>query len=80
MGGAESEDDRPEDVVGSGPRPARVQASGGNAGPVYGLGVIGAMVWYWQTADNPRDRAVGVLKAFTWPAFLVYHALKFFRA
>ena len=49
-------------------------ASPGEA--VYGLGLIGALVWYWQQAQNPGERAVGVLKALVWPAFLVYDALK----
>lgn len=47
--------------------------SGGS--PVYGLGVIGAWVYYWKRADTPRDRAVGLAKGLVWPAFLVYEAL-----
>ena len=43
---------------------------------VYGLGLIGALVWYWQQAQSPGERAVSVLKALVWPAFLVYDALK----
>ena len=43
---------------------------------VYGLGLIGALVWYWQRAQNPGERAASVLKALVWPAFLVYDALK----
>jgi hypothetical protein len=43
---------------------------------VYGLGLIGALVWYWQQAHTPGERAVSVLKALVWPAFLVYDALK----
>ena len=49
-------------------------ASPGEA--VYGLGLIGALVWYWQQAQSPRERAVSVLKALVWPAFLVYDAHK----
>lgn len=48
----------------------------GGSGAVYGLGMIGALIWYWRHADSPRDRALGVLKAFVWPAFLVYEALE----
>ena len=47
--------------------------SGGS--PVYGLGVIGAWVYYWKRADTPRERAVGLAKGLVWPAFLVYEAL-----
>ena len=44
--------------------------------PVYGLGLIGAAVWFWQQADDAAGRARGVLKAFAWPAFLVYAAFR----
>ena len=44
--------------------------SGGS--PVYGLGFIGALVWYWRQAHDPQERAKAVLKAMVWPAFLVY--------
>jgi hypothetical protein len=49
-------------------------ASPGEA--VYGLGLVGALVWYWQQAQSPGERAVSVAKALVWPAFLVYDALK----
>lgn len=42
---------------------------------VYGLGLIGALVWYWQNTDG-GGRALGVLKAIVWPAFLVYEAFR----
>ena len=42
---------------------------------VYGLGLIGALCWYWQSTHG-SGRAVGVLKAIVWPAFLVYEAFK----
>jgi hypothetical protein len=48
----------------------------GGSGAVYGLGLIGALVWYWRHADSPGGRALGVLKALVWPAFLVYGALE----
>lgn len=45
-------------------------------GAVYGLGLIGALVWFWQQADGFGEHVVAVLKALVWPAFLVYDALK----
>jgi hypothetical protein len=45
-------------------------------GAVYGLGLIGALVWYWRQAEEPSDFVVGVLKALVWPAFLVYKAFE----
>ena len=46
----------------------------GNA--VFGLGMIGALVYYLQEADGFWAGVVGILKALVWPAFLVYHLLK----
>lgn len=51
------------------------QASGG---AVYGLGMIGAAVYYIDQATTFGAGVVGFLKALVWPAFLVYSALKFF--
>jgi len=46
--------------------------SGGN--PVYGLGVIGAWVYFWQRAETSRERILGIFKGLVWPAFLVYES------
>lgn len=43
---------------------------------VYGLGLIGAAVYYISTATSFWMGVVGFLKALFWPAFLVYDALK----
>lgn len=51
----------------------------GGGGAVYGLGLIGALVWFWQQANGFGEHLVGVLKAFVWPAFLVYDAFKALR-
>jgi hypothetical protein len=45
-------------------------------GAVYGLGLIGALVWYWRQADESGEYLVAVLKALVWPAFLVYEAFR----
>jgi len=52
-------------------------AQGGGA--VYGLGLIGALVWFWRQADGVGEHVIGVLKALVWPAFLVYGAFKALR-
>ena len=44
-------------------------------GGVYGLGFIGALVYYIQTATGFWNGALGVLKALIWPAMLVYKLL-----
>ncbi len=49
----------------------------GPAGAGYGLGVIGAAVYYISTATGFWMGVLGFLKALVWPAFLVYGLLKF---
>lgn len=44
---------------------------------VYGLGLIGAAVYYIQNATSFVDGLLGVLKALVWPAFLVHKLLVF---
>lgn len=43
---------------------------------VYGLGFIGAAIFYISTATTFWVGVLGFLKALVWPAFLVYEALK----
>ena len=43
---------------------------------VYGLGFIGATVYYISNATSFSLGVLGFLKAIVWPAFLVYDALK----
>jgi hypothetical protein len=43
---------------------------------VYGVGMIGAAIYYISTATGFGMGLLGVLKAFVWPAFLVFEALK----
>lgn len=45
----------------------------GSGDAVYGLGMIGAWVYFWKVSDTPADKAVGILKGVVWPA-LVYEA------
>lgn len=45
------------------------------AGGVYGLGFIGAAIYYIQIATGFWDGVLGVLKALVWPAFLVHKLL-----
>ena len=48
----------------------------GSASAVYGLGFIGALVYYISAATGFWAGAFGVLKSIVWPAILVYEALK----
>ena len=49
-------------------------------GGVYGLGFLGAVIYYISTATSFLVGVIGVLKAIVWPAFLVYYLLKFLGA
>lgn len=44
---------------------------------VYGLGFIGALIYFIQHATTFWIGALGVLKAVVWPAFLVYKLFEF---
>jgi hypothetical protein len=43
---------------------------------VYGLGFIGAAIYFISQATGFWIGVLGFLKAIVWPAFLVYEALK----
>lgn len=49
----------------------------GVSGGVYGLGFIGAVVYFIQHAATLAAGVIGFLKALVWPAFLVYKLLEF---
>ena len=46
------------------------------AGAVYGLGLIGAAIYFISASTGFWMGVVGLLKALVWPAFLVYEAFK----
>lgn len=43
---------------------------------VYGLGLIGAAIFFISHATSFWTGVLGFLKAIVWPAFLVYEAFK----
>lgn len=49
-----------------------------SGGAVYGLGMIGAAIYFISKATTFWLGVLGFLKALVWPAMLVYHALKYF--
>ncbi|MBU2496431.1 MAG: hypothetical protein KJ767_00025 [Nanoarchaeota archaeon] len=53
------------------------RSCGSCGGAIYGLGFIGALVYYISTATGFWMGVLGVLKALVWPAFLVFNLLKF---
>lgn len=46
---------------------------------LYGLGFIGAAIYFIQHADSFWVGVLGVLKAMVWPAMLVYKLLEFLK-
>ncbi|MBV6640048.1 MAG: hypothetical protein KI791_05005 [Cyclobacteriaceae bacterium] len=59
-------------------KPERVNNHSGNA--VYGLGLIGAAIYYIGNASGFWMGLLGLLKAIVWPAFLVYEWLQYLGA
>jgi hypothetical protein len=49
-------------------------------GAVYGLGIIGAAIYFISTAASFWLGVLGFLKAIVWPVFLVFEALKYLGA
>jgi len=47
-------------------------AAGGGA--IYGIGILGAWVWFWQQADGFWWHVWAVVEGILWPAYLVYQA------
>jgi hypothetical protein len=54
----------------------KIQDSAPASGAVYGLGLIGAAIYFISTATSFWIGVLGFLKAIVWPVFLVYEAFK----
>jgi len=50
---------------------------GGGSDTVYGLGVIGACMYYMKGADTPQEKVKAFFKALIWPVTLVHDLFKF---
>lgn len=48
----------------------------GCTGGFYFLGFLGAVIYYISTASGFWMGVLGILKAFVWPAFLIFELLK----
>ena len=44
--------------------------------PMYGIGVVGAAVYFWQHGATMGDKLFGILKAMVWPAFAVFKLME----
>jgi len=54
-----------------------MQYQGSSSDAVYGIGLIGAWVYYIGRATTTQERIKGFFKGFAWPAFVVYRLLEF---
>ncbi len=52
---------------------------GGGGGAVYGLGLIGAVIYYFQHSVVFMDYVIGFLKALVWPAFLIHKVFELLK-
>ena len=50
-----------------------------SGGAIYGLGIIGAAVYFISNAVGLWMGVLGILKAIVWPAILVYEMLDYFQ-
>jgi hypothetical protein len=56
--------------------------SGNNAGAaagsgaIYGLGILGAWVWFWQQADGFWEYVFVFFQGVFWPAFMVHDVFR----
>lgn len=48
-----------------------------SGGAVYGLGLIGALVYFISTAGGFWMGVLGVLKAIVWPAILIFELMSY---
>ncbi len=69
-----------ESTENSRPQQTRYHYKSGGSSAVYGLGLIGALIYYIQHASTFWIGVLGFLKALVWPAFLVYDLLKFLHS
>jgi hypothetical protein len=55
-------------------------ATGDVGGAIYVLGMLGAVVYFWQQADAFWEYVLAVVKGLVWPGIMVYEGLAAFAA
>lgn len=48
-------------------------------GTIYGLGIIGALVYFFQHATTFQDGLFGIIKAIFWPGVILYKVLELLK-
>lgn len=51
----------------------------GSSGAIYGLGMIGALVYFIQHSTSLWTGIIGVIEAVFWPAVVVYKVLELLK-
>ncbi|HVZ11806.1 MAG TPA: hypothetical protein VG965_02135 [Patescibacteria group bacterium] len=51
----------------------------GGGGAFYGMGFIGAIIYFMQHAASFSDVIIGIIKAIFWPALVVYKILEILK-
>jgi hypothetical protein len=46
------------------------------SGAIYGIGMLGALVYFIQHASTPLAWVLGILKAIFWPGVILYKVLE----
>jgi hypothetical protein len=62
-----------------GEKKTKVVSQTGASEAVYGLGLIGAWIYYFTHATTFLIGVLGFFKGIVWPAMLVYEALKYLQ-
>lgn len=55
----------------------KVEVKVQQADSVYGIGLVGAWMYFVGRAETPRQVVEGILKGFVWPAILVKALFEF---
>jgi hypothetical protein len=55
-------------------RPQR--GRGASGGAIYGLGIFGALMYFWQQADGFWEHLLAVVQGLFSPAFMAYEVFK----
>lgn len=57
---------------------ANSSSGGAGGGAVYGLGFVGAAIYYFSTGSSFWEFVLAIPKALVWPAIVVFELLKSF--
>ncbi len=61
------------------PQKTKVVYREAGGGAVYGLGLIGAWIYFIGQSTTFWEGVLGFLKGFVWPAFFVYEIFKYLK-